>query len=710
MTVGSASDRAAMAMWREPFRGMTSAVFLFALMVRAGYWADITADPERGFFTYNLVRGAPMGDAWCWDVTAADLAAGRGVPGFYAGRRPLYPLVVALVYQWTGPSLAIAQWLNMLASAASVALLFRIGSRVFDWPVGLMAALWLTFEPQSLSLSCTTMTESMGLLCLFLHFDQLLSGGARGGWSLLASGGWLALSNLIRTMTVFALPGEMLGLLFIGRHHGQSWSAGVRNAGGLALGFSLMLAPFIVRQGMKTGIWSLSDNSSQMLFAATSPEHGYWTSALDRLADREGLWNAKDRYDYFLREAKANFRAHPRFYVENGYRNLRVNMHYAAVPLAPGLWKLAWALTLCLFLAVTLWRKGSWLGTLIGSSLVLAGVWWAPRWLDGGDVWLFAAVATLASTPLRWIGKVIITRSNSARGDEADPLTPAFFLANLAATTILAMAGLACTEKRFIVLSQWSVICLAFGGAWEVIATLGRSKTPLTVSIPEPQSPLIPWLARHRRRIALIATAALLVSLLRLFADNVIFPERKLTSLPIEPHSLLEAIEETRRRIPEAFLEQQIEDDHFFPLINRYDKEKDCGRLIVMAGQVDRHICYFPEEMIATIDSPGFDDRTYERSVFTMARANPTLWPGAVPRSFRHRDVVVIGRLNTESSKVVGPILIEAMALFPYDPDSKKVVVDKGVFVSDPRHLDVLKALSGREASEATARSVNDRR
>lgn len=87
---------------------------------------------------------------------------------------PGYPLILATLFAAVGPSLLAAQLLNAVLGAVSVALVYLLGARLFDRPVGLTAAALLALFPGQVFFSGLFMTEVvftaglLALLCLTL--------------------------------------------------------------------------------------------------------------------------------------------------------------------------------------------------------------------------------------------------------------------------------------------------------------------------------------------------------------------------------------------------------------------------------------------------------------------------------------------------------------------------------------------------------------
>jgi hypothetical protein len=110
-------------------------VFWLALAIRLGYCQVYFHDPSIASETGFSILGTPYSDAHGWDSFGAQLAEGAGLAGCWSALRPFYMIFLALFYTWFGPSHVLAIFLNLVASALTVALVCRIGEKVFNQTV-----------------------------------------------------------------------------------------------------------------------------------------------------------------------------------------------------------------------------------------------------------------------------------------------------------------------------------------------------------------------------------------------------------------------------------------------------------------------------------------------------------------------------------------------------------------------------------------------
>ena len=101
---------------------------------------------------------------------------------------------------------------------------------------------------------------------------------------LFASGAFLACSNLARPLTLFAFP---ICVAIIAANswlrESRRWKMAVLHSSAFALGTVVFLAPWVIRQRVVHGIWTISCNSSSALFAASTPEFGVWRDGVESL-------------------------------------------------------------------------------------------------------------------------------------------------------------------------------------------------------------------------------------------------------------------------------------------------------------------------------------------------------------------------------------------------------------------------------------------
>lgn len=173
------------------------------------------------------------------------LAGGGLMPGetMKAFRPPLYPLLLAAVLRMFGFSLTGIRILQALFSTVTVVLIWLLGERLFSkrvaWISGWVSAVYPFFVFYSGFLLTETLFVFLVVLSVFLVMEIPKGGRATS----LAAGAAIGLSGLCRpTMQIYVIPVTALVLLSAKR-----FGVGFRKAVFLALGFLLLLAPWVIR-------------------------------------------------------------------------------------------------------------------------------------------------------------------------------------------------------------------------------------------------------------------------------------------------------------------------------------------------------------------------------------------------------------------------------------------------------------------------------
>lgn len=278
---------------------------------------------------WYLVKGVPYSDARDWEVHAQHLAEGdwRWLgDSYWRAMRPLYWLVLGAVYAWTGPAVAVAHALNVLLSLAAVGLLFEALRRVAPLPVALVASfgvalsgcdadgvVWTMSEPLGACLS----TAALWALVLGATGDGATRPAPRLGWFALA-GALLALSNLARPFTLVAAVTVPPALLLL---RGWSRRDALLAGAAFAIAVVLTLAPWLVAQRVRHGLWSLSGNTAEILYSSTAPEHdGLWVPAVSRMVPLDVP--IAERAEFYVTRARRQLAAEPAWFVRRTVRAL----------------------------------------------------------------------------------------------------------------------------------------------------------------------------------------------------------------------------------------------------------------------------------------------------------------------------------------------------------------------------------------------------
>lgn len=181
-------------------RWLPAAVFAFALLVRILYLLQARDHPLHDF-VFALV------DSLYYHRQALAVARGdllHDSPFFLA---PLYPYLMGILYAQFGPSPDVVRGFQALLGAASCALLFAIGERLFDRRVALLAGLLLAVYPLHLYytdlLLPTVLVLFLDLLLLYCLLGEVRAPSLRGAAT---CGLLLGLATLAKSNALLLLP------------------------------------------------------------------------------------------------------------------------------------------------------------------------------------------------------------------------------------------------------------------------------------------------------------------------------------------------------------------------------------------------------------------------------------------------------------------------------------------------------------------------
>ena len=282
----------------------------------------------------QVIFGAPVADAWFWHHLAAEMAVGGGID---TPLRPFYSILLALLFQFAGTGLAVAKSVNVVLASASVAVSYLV-FRLFA-PVSVAAtfAAVLATSPQFVLFSHSLLSEHAGLLFSMVGLlGMLLALDARSRrWWVLA-GVATGFSNLARPLTLLATPFVAAAAMVVrGRQ-------AIKPLVIYFTVFAVTLAPWIIHQHIHYRIWSLSSNTMEALYAATSPKYGAWTGREAADLIKEGAIDPGAKVAHwnriYARRVVQNLKNEPQFWAKNTLRMLWRSLNY------PGLFGGPWRL------------------------------------------------------------------------------------------------------------------------------------------------------------------------------------------------------------------------------------------------------------------------------------------------------------------------------------------------------------------------------
>jgi 4-amino-4-deoxy-L-arabinose transferase-like glycosyltransferase len=284
-------------------------VFLVALCARTQF--SVTHPHFDNIFA---VRGVPFSDGVTWTTAAISLGEGRGLGNVY---RPGLSVALALFYTWFGYSSETITALNILVGSLTAVFVFLVSRAIFNKLIAAAAACFFVFDPSQLVQTPQATTEPLGLLffAAAIYFLLLVNRGGKTKHAIVG-GVLLGLSNVTRPLTLVCAPFYAGHVVFSEWLRTRRVKRAIVPAIALCMGIVVAVSPWLVRQRLVHGVWSISTNLGEALYSATSPKYKTWTSLVRADADRAGVSPTLGaRYNYFIAESLKNVRRDPMFYL-----------------------------------------------------------------------------------------------------------------------------------------------------------------------------------------------------------------------------------------------------------------------------------------------------------------------------------------------------------------------------------------------------------
>jgi hypothetical protein len=665
-------------------------VFCCTLLIQVFNYLVHLRDPALARFGLNIL-GVPFSDAMGWDTLGKSIAAGHGMMVGWEAIRPFYGIFLALFYTWTDGSFALAVPLNLVLTALTATLLFRCSEAMFDWRAGAVAALAFCLNTLTRAYSLTIATETLGLFLLVATLYLLVIGLRDGrGWMLVGAGACLGLSNLARPLTIFAFPAYLLCALVFG-WRAASLRRGVTWMVLLSLGLAVTLGPWLVRQRYLNGITTISYNSADAFYCATTPRYGgSWSSELYADVPTE-LTTIKDRYNWFMNRAFENIRTNPSYYVTNVARAFAgVTVDAGRTYLGPTL------LGTWLLILLTLLRNppASRIGGLLAGLAACVLFALTERYLPP-QVKLYASISGLLLAG--WLGRGGLGLLLS--------VTTAFSIFGIA------MFGMAHPDLRLLLLIEWGFLlgyfallyyvfswCIGFAGAgWGSWRSRGSdfhadSSTNTTLASPV-------WF----KGLCALTALFLLISALRLTYLNLTADVPQAAFQPYQRERAREIAENLARRYPSVL---SLHSGSGFQVAASFDEAVPAvlgvGRVFAVPGRLTSYVFRLPDGLVFESWCRHFRRRTYDRTIAYVQLAGvpypkhgPFCYPvtisGFIPERFVGCDCTVIGYVTRDEVDPAQPLSWEGIAIIPHDPVTGEPIYEEAYLGDDPRHLSLLR-------------------
>lgn len=308
-----------------------ASLILVALCYRV-FIASIMLD---GTFHGIHIKGIPFSDAKGWFSFGVNYAFGNNVydsVSYWDGRRQGYAWFLGAVFSIFGVSIAAVQGIQIALSIVSAGLIFDLLRRMMPIYFAIIASLshvFLTYDAENV---LTTMSEPLGYFCSNLGLWLLLVGCFqikeekvlnKGLILLFLSGVLFAYSNLVRPLNLMAmLPMALYLVWFIAKNQSKKykWYLGLKASACFVLGVVLVISPWLLRQHATHGIWAITDNSVESLYAATTPKFGRWTPDVSIYTAKmipSTKPNIAERYFFYKDEISKNLKKNFFWYIEH---------------------------------------------------------------------------------------------------------------------------------------------------------------------------------------------------------------------------------------------------------------------------------------------------------------------------------------------------------------------------------------------------------
>jgi hypothetical protein len=622
------------------------------------------------------VMGKPYSDAIGWNEVAANLNAGLGFEGAFSNNRPFYPLLQSMVFLVGGESLAVAQATNVFLIALGAVFVYYATRRLFPPPVAAGTFAFVLVSPEYQMMAPTLLTElpayAVGAIGLYLLALGCAPGDSRRRpWLLLLAGMFLGLSNLSRPFTLLALPLAGLAVLYAGLSSRWGWRKTFLRGCILGAGIVLVFFPWALRQKRVTDSWSISINSSELLYGAAMPDGGgKWNPRQFEEAETAGV-SSQDPIAlarFFSKRYRETVGADPAAYAGRMMENY---VHYLrTLSLENIAAESILALTVLTVLGAASWRSRSIL-PLLGFPLF----WILGRWADGWRGYELVpcalAVLLLWGGKRTWLGALIAFVFIAASG------VLSALVGNLGFRR-----GFPILEWLFISLLIASAVVLANVWSRNVLALSHRflrsRSRPLPADSPMADEGRAP-LAMALSFLGFIVVGGLAVCGRSLFVGDA--PPK---GLSLEDAVRAKAIELTcleepsLRDLPpeEIYCEVVRVGDLRWKIPGHYD-----------AGHWSRLFELRPGSRTTAYFYPG----VHRRPGVGLVGAH---FHGKLEGIDSHDPYVLVGIRNLDANGTLGhdPLVIEGLALIPYDPTQARLLANARFFPPGQAALDILPA------------------
>ena len=603
------------------------ALFTLSLIIRLFFYyshLDLT-----NFFS---IVGVPFCDARHWNEGAISIAQGKGLSG---PNRPFYPILLAFFYTWFAPSFFLAKIINIIINSLTVSFIYLTGRKVFSKLIGLAAAVVAMLNVDYLASNLTIMTEPLGLFLFVLSCYLLILGLERKSYSLLLFAGIVfSLCNLTRTMTLIALPGYVIIIFYILKKQNISYRKNILLLSLFSLSVLITLTPWLIRQKAIYGVLSISPNSANLIYAATSPKYQQWNGQEVQEAVEKGLIDLKEQYNYFMKGAVNNIIQYPLFYFKNCLKSAYKFVACYKCQLSPIPQKYEFFLCFVGVMLTFIIYKWSY-ALILTNSLIFLVV--------GSAMVANAGTADRLFSMVSWIFD--------------------FFY-------IFTLAYMVCfVYSKIILKKDESYLKRLISNEEHIINRSSHNKGKLKT---------------YLKYFSLLFLFFFIISSVKIIYSNL-FKTQSVENVPsLNLQEKMKIVAEINRIRPGTFDHIGLNEDIFAEpknqFINDPDDYKDHGKIVVHLSKIDKYLYYIPKEKKIHDWFRLFTHRDYVRTIFSMGNWGWVfyIFPGKIPDDLKEKYVVAVGKMNIDIHfNHEARRIVELIAIIPYEGslDLKKMVL-----------------------------------
>jgi len=280
------------------------------------------------------VKGLQFSDAAGWFKLAVNYLHGQNyyeTIQYWDARRHGYAWFLSAVLSIFGESVSPIRIFQIFFSIISTGLIFDACRRILPFWIAILATMLHLFLEFDALVALLTMSETLGYFLTNLSLWMLIIGilAIKNSstsritiWLFFVSGVTLAFSNLVRPLNLMsAFPLTLLIMWYLSSGEGtiiKRYSRGLRPLAIFLLGLIIVISPWLVRQKLNYDFYAITDNSVEMLYAATTPKFGFWSFAVTVYTEStnpEIKYDITKRYQFFKKGANENLSSNFGWYI-----------------------------------------------------------------------------------------------------------------------------------------------------------------------------------------------------------------------------------------------------------------------------------------------------------------------------------------------------------------------------------------------------------